>query len=197
MTQDELAQMWQEQGSEPSTEDDFSWAPRTWRRRRRKRRLGLVGEVLGGTGAIGVAVWFLIQSPTAVTGALLAIVTLVVLLSFGANLRMVLAMSRAASARTSSYVARLLDEAEIELRAQQWMTRIVWFSALLIFPWAAFTVWHRLDVYLAEPWRGALGVGGIVVIFAGLNWQLHQAKEKLEDEIERLRVWSDGFEEEP
>ncbi|MEC9398602.1 MAG: hypothetical protein VX475_13330 [Myxococcota bacterium] len=192
MTDNEMKEIWRESVG-GRAERDHSWAPRTWRRRRRMLHVKLLGEFLGGSGAIGVAGWFLYRSASLETVLLLAIVVLVVLLSWGANLRLWRALSRVAHEHTADYIARLLAEAALELRAQVWMSRLVWVSGALIFSWVLYVLWVHADTYLAEPWRGALGVGGISVIFAGMLWQLRHKREVLEDEVHRLKGWRETF----
>ena len=193
MTDNELGEIWREPVPEDG-ERDHSWAPRTWRRRRRMLHLKLFGELAGGGGAIVVAAWFLRQNASFETALLLAIVVLV-LLSWGANVRLWWEMSRIVHEHTADYIARLLAEAELELRAQTWMSRIVWISVALVFPWALYVLWSHSDVYLIGPWRGIVGFGGISLIFTGILWQLHHKRESLEDEVRRLRAWKEDFQE--
>ena len=194
MTDNELGEIWREPVPEDG-ERDHSWAPRTWRRRRRMLHLKLFGELAGGGGAIVVAAWFLRQNASFETALLLAIVVLVVLLSWGANVRLWWEMSRIVHEHTADYIARLLAEAELELRAQTWMSRIVWISGALIFPWALYVLWSHAGGYLIGPWRGIVGFGGISLIFTGILWQLHHKRESLEDEVRRLRAWKEDFHE--
>lgn len=192
MTDNELGEIWCASHSEDG-ERDHSWAPRTWLRRRRVFYLKLLGELLGGSGAIGVAIWFFREAASLKMALLLAIVVLVVLLSWGANVRLWHAMSRIARTHTLDHIARLLAEAELELRAQVWISRVVWISGALLFPWALYVLWSHADAYLSEPWRGVIGFGGLLVIFAGILWQLHHKRGVLEDEVCRLKSWQETF----
>lgn len=177
----------------PASPPKTDWAARTHQRRRRRRALSALGELLGGAGAIGVALWFVAQNPTPSTIALLAIVGLVVGMSWAATARSLAALARARAQTTGHHLERLRHDAQIELRAHRGYTKLLTLSAALTLGWAIVTIFLHAGVYLDAPWRAVVGLGGILAILMGVRWQVHHKIEALEDELQRLEAWTEAF----
>ncbi len=187
-----LEQLWR--GHEPGPDaPDPEWVERTYRRRSRGHALNVVGEVVGGGGAIAAATWFVRNNPMPQTIALVVMTVVIVAASWVSTWRAVRALRRGREVTTENHLKSLLSDARVMLEERRRYDKLALLSAALVIPWALFVLVTKFDVYAAEPWRGAVGFGGMAVIFLGLRWKIRATVEALEDEVQRLSMWLQAF----
>lgn len=86
------------------------------------------------------------------------------------------------------FVALRRKRLELDLKWNAFARRATIGLGLALAPWAAWMAWAGRGFYAAEPWRAAVGFGGIVVILAGVLHALAKARSKIGAERERFET---------
>ncbi|MFO0741050.1 MAG: hypothetical protein U0270_34445 [Labilithrix sp.] len=186
MTEEEKElEMWREEwqslgGREGMMNELVAQAKRDATRIRRSK----LTEVGAGVLACSVGLWF------AMGGKPVAIVLCAGLFLFNGIWLTRLFTLRAEEQGTplDDFVALRRKRLELDLKWNTFARRATIGLGLALVPWAAWMAWTGRAFYAAEPWRAAVGFGGIVVILAGVLYALAEARSKIGTERERFET---------
>lgn len=185
-----LKDTWTQQ--QPTT-PDTSWVMRTWKRRQRMFHLNLLGEILGSVFAGGMGLWFALNNSTITLWVMLAIICAVLLANAIIFTRSVLARQGKGLEKVSNHLEHLLHMAKTDLRTTIHLRTLTIVSGFAMMSWAIWHIITHLDIYIQRPIGGVIGIGGIVAILAAILVAGHFKRQKLEDEIARLKHWIGGY----
>lgn len=150
----------------------------------RKLRTSTLGEIGGVIVSTSICVWLLVRS----RGAIEVVAMLACILIFnGAWLTYFFTLRggafSASGETTEAFVALTRRRFAIDRRWVQFSRRWTYALLALITPWAIWFATKHADAYRAEPWRAAVGFGGVAVILTGLLlWLRHKERRTRENE---------------
>lgn len=143
----------------------------------RRMRAAAAAEVLGAACSTAISMWLVARSH----GALDVVTIAAAIMMFnGAWLTHYFSLRQGvlspSASSTREYVEltrkRLLVEQRWNHAARRWTVALT----LVVFPWCVWAFSRHFETYRAAPWRGLVGFGTVLVIFAGLFAFMHRRR---------------------
>lgn len=189
-TWNRLSEDWQREGR-------LAAAGAWWERKRWIHGISTLLEALGGLLGVGVALYFAVSNPKPAVIALAVFITLFMGTSFAFTVWNRRTLREGLPDDTRSFLETLRRRLEVEERLLSAGRVSFWVVTLFVAVWTPWMIGENWSAYAAEPWRAVVGVGGMLVIFAGVAVTMRRRRDKLTRESTWLRDLEEEFAREP
>ena len=151
----------------------------------RRMRAAAMAEVLGAACSTAISIWLVVRSHGALDVVSIAAA---VMMFNGAWLTHYFSVRQGvlspSAGSTREYVELTRKRLHVEQGWNHAARRWTMALTLVVIPWCVWAFSRHFEAYRAAPWRGLVGFGTVLVIFAGLFAFMHRRRAMLRKKLD-------------